>query len=240
VTEPVELIVSASAMKTYLRCGYQYLLDSVWRVPGAPNMDMAIGTAVHAGAEALHKGLPDPHGTTLRALDKEIESMPTPAHKEVLEAIHDAELMYLLYHSGPAATFTPAMVERSFVARINGLLFAGQIDVADTEDAVRDTKTTANLSKFRPERHRVQLTGYRFGFKSITGRWPTRLLLDVVTRNLKWKTVEVQPDEDEFIAALTLTHVGVLNGDYEPTGASSGACARCPYSTGVCRFVRLD
>jgi hypothetical protein len=240
MTEPVELIVSASSMKEYLTCGYRYLLSSVWRVPGAPNMDMAIGTAVHAGVEALHKALPEPLEATETALLAELDKVRGPDPTSPSRAMNEASDMYRLYAAKIAPTFKPTMIERSFVTRINGYLFAGQIDVADDTDAVRDTKTTASLTKFKPERHRVQMTGYRFGFKSITGRWPTRLLLDVVTRNLKWKTVEIEPDQDEFITSLTLTQRGILGGDYEPTGASSGACARCPYSTGVCRYARLD
>ena len=235
MSEPVELIVSASAMRTYLRCGYQYLLDSVWREPGAPNMDMAVGTATHAGVEALHRGTPEPVQATVEALGVELDKMGLDMVGSPVEALTDATAMLRLYRDKIATTFRAAMIERPFVTRINGMLFAGQIDVADTDDAVRDTKTTANLTKFRPERHRVQLTGYRFGFRSITGRWPSRLLLDVVTRNLKWKTIEVQPDEDEFITSLTLTQRGIRKGEFDPTGAASGACPRCPYSS-ICSF----
>jgi hypothetical protein len=81
---------------------------------------------------------------------------------------------------------------------------------------------------------------YRHGYRALTGRWPGRLILDVIARNGRWKQVEVQPDDQEMTTAIALTRTGILKGEFEPTGASTGRCARCPYSTGACTYARLD
>lgn len=239
MSEPSELVLSASSLKVWLTCGHRYLLEHVYRVPAPPNMDMAIGTAVHAGVEAAHKGENLPRLNVGLGLAAEIGKMPSVTSNEAQKASDEALAMYEVYRTKIAPDFTPTIIEQSAIVRINSVLFSGQIDAAD-DQGVHDTKTTATLSKFRPERHRLQMTGYRFLYRAITGHLPRRLLLDVIARNLKWKTVEIEPDEGEFVDVLTLTAQGILEGRYEPTGASSGACNRCPYSTGVCTYARLD
>jgi hypothetical protein len=150
MNEGAELLLSASSIKTYMDCGYKYLLEHVWRLPAAPNMDMAIGTAVHAGVEAMHKGLdPREQGELATfSLDREWAGDDmgfTEAEKEVFG-------MMVLYRKNIAPTFHPTLIEKDFVIRVDGTLVSGRIDAADED--VHDTKTTANLSKFRPERHR--------------------------------------------------------------------------------------
>ncbi len=236
MTEPRELVLSVSTMKTWLSCRYRYLLSNIWRVPAPPNMDMAIGTAVHAGVEAMHKGLPDPLGATVAAFDREMAPSADQLGLNLGEGLLDAEKMLGLYRQKMAG-YHPTMVEKDFVARMNGVLVSGRIDGADEED-VHDTKTTANLTKFKPERYSFQSNIYRWGYKVLTGRMPKRLLLDVVTRNGKYKQVEIKPDDSVF-DTVGVVSAGILKGEFEPTGALSGECARCPYARGVCSYARV-
>ncbi len=236
MTEPRELVLSVSTMKMWLDCRYKYLLSNIWRVPAPPNMDMAIGTAVHAGVEAYHTGRKDPVGDTVTALTRELDSMPKPTVDEATQALLEAHTMLRLYREKTAG-YHPTMVEKDFVARINGVLVSGRIDGADEED-VHDTKTTANLTKFKPERYSFQSNIYRWGYKVLTGRMPKRLLLDVVTRNARYKQVEIKPDDSVF-DTVGVVSAGILKGEFEPTGALSGECARCPYARGVCSYARV-
>lgn len=235
--EPRPLILSASSISEWLRCHYAYLLGSVWRVPAPPNLDMAIGTAVHAGVEALHKGGPDPVGSLQDALIDAMESMPAVPEAEATQGLLDALAMFRLYQDKIAPGFHPTLIEQSFVIDINGVTVSGQIDAADED--VHDTKTTATLSRFRPEKHRFQLSLYRHGYRAITGRWPGRLILDVLARNGRWKQVELQPDDHEVASVLALTSRGILSGDFSPTGALSNRCPRCPFLE-VCQYAVVD
>lgn len=237
MSEPSELVLSASSLKSWLTCGRKYWYEQVLRVPGAPNMAMAIGTAVHAGIEALHKGENLPRLNVGLGLAAEIGKMsPLPSSEECQQASDDALTMFEMYQEKVAPTFRPTMIERSFVIRVNGTLVSGQIDAADED--VHDTKTTATLSKFRPEKHRLQLNLYRMGFRSITGRNPARLLLDVLARNGRYKQVEIDVDEGEAVDVIALASRAILSGDYEPTGTLNGSCPRCPFSQ-ICEFSEV-
>lgn len=237
--EPSELVLSASSIGSYLRCSYAYYLGNVLRIPSPPNMDMLAGTGVHSAAEAFHKG-ENPEEALAAAMAEGLASMPGVIPAEAAGAVSNALAMYGVYRDKIAPTFVPIMVEQGFVIRVDGVLASGQIDVTDDQDQVRDTKTTRLLSKFRPDRHRLQLSLYGIAFRALTGRKPRRLLLDVVAKNLRFKTVEIEPDEGEFVDVLTLVAGGIMRSEFEPTGAWSGACNRCPYSTGVCTYARLD
>jgi CRISPR/Cas system-associated exonuclease Cas4 (RecB family) len=230
------LVLSASSIKVWLQCGRRFYYDQVLRILGRPNMAMAVGTAVHAGVEATHKGL-DATGATETAFAGEMTKMGGSVVDDPVVAFRDAEMMLALYRAKVAPTFKPTIVEREFVIRANGVLVSGQIDAAD--DDVRDTKTTANLSKFRPQKHRLQLNLYRLGYRAITGRWPGRLLLDVLARNGRYKQVEIEVDEGEVADVLMLVSSAIMRGDYEPTGALNGSCARCPYLE-ICPYAVTD
>ena len=91
----------------------------------------------------------------------------------------------------------------------------------------------------RPSDHRAQLTGYRFGFKFLTGTWPKRLLLDVLKRTCKYAQYEVEPDEREFRDTLALVSSGIMDEDFRPTGAESGKCEWCPYRT-ICQYSTVE
>ena len=237
MTGDAPLILSASSIKTWLRCGYQYLLSSVWQVPSAPNMAMIVGTATHAGVEAMHKGLA-PVEATERAFRRELASMPEPYEEDPSGALASALAMLEMYQVRVAPTFKPNLVEASFIIAVGGVLFSGQIDAADED--VRDLKTTAALSGFRPESHRLQLTGYSLGYQFLTGRKPRRLLLDILTRNGKYKQAEVQPDVGEFMDVLGLTASAIMSGEFEPTGVSTGACKWCPFYQRECAYGVVD
>lgn len=236
MSEPSELVLSASSLKTWLNCGRRYWYEQVLRLPSAPTMEMTIGTATHAGVEAHHNGQ-DALEATESAFGREYEGMDHTGGDDPAAGLHDATAMLALYRENIAPTFHPTIVERDFLVRLNGVLVSGRIDAAD--DDVHDTKTTATLSRFRPERHRLQMTLYRHGFRTITGRWPGRLLLDVIARNLRWKTVEVEHDDGELADVLALASRGILGGVYDPTGALNGSCSRCSFWR-ICEFAVTD
>lgn len=238
MTEPAPLILSASTIKVWVDCHYRYLLEHVHKVPAAPNMDMAIGTAVHAGVEALHKAAQDPLQATRSAFGRELASMSAYDDEEALRAQEDVPKMFRTYTHNILPTFRPTMVERPFLIRVDGVHVSGQIDAADEVlDEVHDTKTTATPSKIKPERHQFQMSLYRWAYRVLTGRFPKRLVLDVVARNGRWKQIEVEPDDQGMVELVKLTADGIMRSEFDPTGALSGACARCPYATGVCRFA---
>jgi RecB family exonuclease len=235
-----ELVLSKSAIDAWDRCHKAYLYGYVYRVPGAPNLDMAVGTAVHAGVEAYWKGK-GPVDATEAALYNELASMPAVPKDEVKQALVDARAMTRTYLVQIVPTFPkpPTLVERDFLIRVNGTLVSGRIDCATEDpDEVRDTKTTSTPSKVTPERHQLGQTLYAWGFAAIAGRMPTRLLLDCVGKNGRVAVKEVEPDYAGAAEVVAMVAKGVNEGDFRPTGAAAGACYSCPYRT-ICPDASL-
>ena len=232
------LILSASSISFYLKCHYRYLLSNVYRIGGGrPNMAAVLGVAVHAGVEAFWKTPTRPNAALRRAFERELATVPTPFEEEPSVVLAEAERMLGTYIGQVAPTFTPTMVEQKFLITVNGIGVSGTIDAAD--DDVRDLKTVSMISKFYPKDHQFQLSLYRLGYKALTGHFPRKLLLDVLPRRgrITYRSYEVEPDMAEVNDVIDVVSTGVMAEDYEPTGATGGACHYCPYR-GICRYAR--
>lgn len=238
MSDPITL--SASSVTTYQRCHYQYYLSEIMRIPSPPNIAMALGTAFHASIERLWKGSP------LRPVDKlaevfaeEMEKVQEPDEDPAV-ALRDGMLMLATYTEKVYPRLKPSGVEVKLVAEIEGVHWSGILDFYDEND-VRDAKSTAGKTingrkpNFNPDKHQLQLTGYRWLYRALTGRWPKRLLLDVVTRTGKYREYEIEPDTGGLLDVIRLTRDGILRRNYEPTGVLSNSCFMCPYRN-ICEF----
>ena len=230
-----DLILSSSSISSYLHCHYRYLLSNVYRLGGGQSIAAALGTAVHAAAEGFWKDPRRPQAILERTLTAELSKVPLPLAEPAASILADGTRMLRTYIKTVAPTFTPTMVEKSFVISVDGALASGTIDAAD--ENVHDLKTTSMISKFDPLRHTLQLTLYSLGYKVLTGRMPRRLLLDVLPRGgrVTYRQYEVQPEMNELIDVLGIIRDGIGKEDYEPTGAIGGACHYCPYRL-VCTY----
>lgn len=205
-------------------------------------MAAAIGQAVHAGVEAMLKPLPlRPVEAARRAFDHELVSVPASDIAADPGAFSDVETMLSVYARDVAPTFQPVMVEQPFRLSIAGVEVTGTIDAAD--DGVRDHKTTAGKTingrppRFDPERYDFQLALYDMGYEVLTGRRPAYLQLDVLTRRGTYRSYRRTPSRGEAVDVLGIVAAGIARGDYEPTGAYSGACAYCPFAAKGCRYA---
>lgn len=230
-----DLILSTSSISAYLQCHYRYLLSNIYRVGGAQSAAAALGTAVHAAVEAFWKATPTrPQAVLERVLAAELTRVPPPHDEPVATLLRDGTAMLRTYIKTVTPTFTPTLVEQTFVITIDAVTVAGTIDAAD--DDLHDTKTTSLISKFDPTNHVLQLSLYSLGYQVLTGRKPKRLLLDVLPRGgrVTYRQYEVQPEIGELIDVLGIVSEGISKEDYEPTGATGGVCHYCPYRR-ICR-----
>ena len=236
------LILSASAVSTYLRCGHRYLLTYIYRKQGAQNMAAAIGQAVHAGVEALHHGQPSENALQ-EAWEHEVASIPTADIKADPDALEDAYRMLRVYTEEVFPTFHPTLVETPFSIMVEGVILTGVLDGAD--DDVRDLKTTAGKTingrkpHFGPENHDMQLAFYDLGYRGLTGRRPKRLILDVLTRRGTYRQYVRQPKIGEALDALRIARDGINREEFEPTGALNNSCAWCPFAAKECPYAVL-
>lgn len=239
MTEP-RLILSTSSMSSYLRCRYMYLLSSVYRVPGAQSMAAVLGIAVHAAVEALWTSPKRPETALRASFATELTQVPRPYEEPPEAALADGVRMLGTYMTKVAPTFKPTMVEERFLITVDDVALSGVIDQADDDD-VHDLKTVSMISKFHPEDYVSQLSLYSIGYKAMTGRAPRRLLLDVLPRGgrVAYRQIEVQPEIGELMDVVGVVSDGIIGEDYEPTGATNGACHWCAYKS-ICQFAKDD
>ena len=243
----MSLVLSASSITQYLRCRHAYLLGTVYRMPRRESLRMLIGTAVHAGIEAMLHGLPyEPE--LLEAWDEGIGRVDPAEVAADPDAFRDAEAMPEVYRREVMPTFTPDIVEAGFAVIPKGLgvVVTGVLDAADSRtDDVRDHKTTAGRTingvkpSFNPENADLQLGLYRLGYNGLTGRWPQRMRLDVLTRTGKHRFYDRDPSTADALDMVAIVRDGISAENYEPTGAISGACNWCEYRL-RCAYARLD
>lgn len=234
-----DLILSASSISTYLQCHYRYLLSNVYRLGSGQSIAAALGTAVHAAVESYWKGVPTrPQAVLERVLTAELAKVPV-LDEDPAAVLVDGHRMLNTYIREVVPTFTPTLVEKTFVITVDDVTVSGTIDAADED--VHDTKTVAMISKFDPLNHTLQVSLYGLGYQVLTGEKPKRLLLDVLPRGgrVSYRQYEVQPEVGELLDVLGVVRDGIGKEDYEPTGATAGVCIWCPYKL-QCRYAKTD
>lgn len=237
-------VLSTSSVTEYLRCHLRYKMSHLWRLRGEQNLPAAIGQAVHAGIEWEHRLNADLAGLVelsaedaLQAtFDLEVASVPAADLAADPDGLADALTMLNVYRREVMPTFHPTMVEQPFTFALDDVIVSGTIDAADeTTDDLRDLKTTAGKTingrkpHFDPKNYHLQMSLYDMGYEALTGRRPRRSFLDVLTRRGTYRQYEMIPNRHEAADILGVVKSGLDAGDFEPTGALSGACHWCAY-----------
>ena len=236
------LVLSTSSVTEYLRCHHRYFLGHVYRMRGTQSVPAAIGQAVHAGVEAMHKGQP-PENALQRAWDEESANVPPEELAADHEALADARKILEVYRREVLPRFHPTLVEAPFAVKVEGIIISGTIDAAD--DDVHDTKTTAGKTingrkpRFDAANYDLQLALYKLGYKGLTGTWPKRTVLDVLTRRGTYREIEREPSVRDALDVVGVVRDGLARGDFEPTGALNGACNWCAYAI-RCAYAKTE
>lgn len=241
------LVLSASSISLYLRCRHAWLLEHVYRAPRRESLRALIGTAAHAGIEAMLRG-GEPRGPLLAAWDEGIVRVDLAEADADPDALRDTLAMPEVYRREVMPTFTPDLVESGFAVVPAGLgvVVTGVIDAADTRtDDLRDHKTTAGKTingvkpHFDPDNYSLQMGLYSIAYRGLTGRRPKRVRLDVLKRSGKHAPYDMAPSESDALDLVAIVRDGVGREDYDPTGATSGKCGWCEYRT-RCAHAVLD
>lgn len=230
-----EIVLSASSVATFFRCHYQWYLGNVMRLPAQGNVSMILGSAVHAGAAAFWTSPLRPEAVLEASFTAETANVPPEEMSADRGALADGQRMLATYIREVVPSFRQERpkVEQKFAIRIIGVIWTGIID-AYTKD-VSDLKTTAGKTingrkpSFDPANFQLQLDGYRFGYQALTGDWPRKLLLHVLTRTGKFRQYELQPKPGDFIDTVGVVREAIDRRDYNPTGTLNGSCSYCPY-----------
>lgn len=256
LTEP-SLVLSASSVNTYLRCGRQWEMAYVLGIKQPPTLRQTIGIAGHKAVELNMRqkiesraDLPveqvlDEFATAYDEMTPEVELTP----KEIEDGVtlgggKDSGIAAVeAYHTQAAPLIQPIEVEKSIQFEINGIPYSGQIDTLDDALAVRDTKFVARTPQ--EGTYDLNMTGYALGVRqgaSTTEGAVTEsdVVLDVIVRNKTPKYVQVAnggPVDDErirrFAGIVTDVYENIMAGNFTPNGVVGAppACTWCGFKT---------
>lgn len=230
------MILSASSIGVWLKCPRRWMYQYVWRLKSPQGMPQAIGQAVHSAVEA-HYASEDAAEALRRSFEAEVAQVPISEVVDDPDARADAEAAFAAYQREVIPWWHPTMVERKFAFDWDGVRITGIIDGADeTTDTVADTKVTAGKTingrkpRFDPARYDFQLALYDLGYESITGRPAKEVRLDVVSRRGTYRKFVRNPSVKDALDIVSIVRDAASTGEYDATGAFSGACRWCPYS----------
>ncbi len=240
MSDPV--VLSASSVTTYLRCGQQWYFAYVAAIKSPPSLKQARGTAVHKAVEVnmIQKvttriDLPvadvvDAYSTSWDAQAPEIEATA----KELGKIKDEGVALTKLHRLEVSPIIQPAWVEQKVQFDINGVPYSGQIDLVDEMHRIRDTKTTGR----RPtgESYLLNMTGYAIAYRHHTGEVETETILDylVSTKRPYYLPIDSNgPQTDaqiqRFANVVEATALGIQAGRFVPNGLVNNACGWCGY-----------
>ena len=241
MSEP--LVLSASSIGTYLRCGYQWYVAYVLRVKRPPTVKQVIGIATHDAVELNYRQKLDTRidlpvtdvldafsdSYDMKSLDVEPDDDEDPAKGK------DSGISLVrLYHTEVAPPIQPTHVEQEITFALDDISYSGYLDLADESGIIRDTKTTARTPSDTLT-YATALTGYAIGYRQMTGEKESDIVLDFLVRTKTPKYIPIATGQvtDEDIAAfgdvLRQVEAGVQSGTFLPNGLYSNACSWCGY-----------
>ena len=247
-----ELVLSASSVTTFLRCGQQWMYAYVAGVKSPPSLRAIRGIAAHAAVEVdmrqkIDSKVDIPVSDMLDAYDTSWRSETLNgfgASDEDPGVVKDKGVeLVRLYHKEVAPMIQPVLVEEPIQFNINGQAYSGQIDLAEEveipwEDEprlrIRDTKTTGRTPA--EDAYLLNMTGYAIAFRQKTGKVEADTVLDylIALKEPKYKEIKMGgPITDDqirqFAGVVDSVSAAVKAGRFVPNGIINGACGWCGY-----------
>lgn len=247
------LILSASSVTTFLRCGVQWEFAYVKALKSAPTIKQSLGIAAHEAFEANMLGklvaeVDMPEAFVLDvfsgAYDRLLLEVEDPA-EDPGKAKDQGVRLIQKQHREVAPGITPVLVEAPIQFEIDGMLYSGTIDLTDSKKRVRDWKTSARKPTDGGT-YSIGMTGYALGYRALTGETETDVQLDFFVRYKKQAPAYYPipaggPVSDRAIAVfadvVARVYEAISAGRFTPNGLTSGACSWCGYRE-ICRYYQ--
>lgn len=248
MTTPV--VLSASSVSTYLRCGQQWYYAYVMNYKEPPNLKKVVGIATHRAVElnmeqkiTTRVDLPttDVIDAFSDSFDTEVVGIDASERKEAGDAKDSGVKITRLYHEVVAPPIQPYWVERQVQYAVDGIPFTGILDLVEERydpvlDArqfiLRDVKTTSMTPA--KSRYAIQMTGYKIAVEHETNQPTSDVILDFLVRTKVPKYVpmyaEITPATvRQFSNVVTNVMAGISAGNFPPNGLVGTACSWCGY-----------
>lgn len=249
------LVLSASSVTTYLRCGRQWFFAYVAGIKSPPSLKAVRGIAVHAAVETnmrqkVTSQVDLPLSDVLDAYDTSWTQETANGFRKDPDQepgeIKDAGVSLLkVYQRDVAPKIQPDIVEKPIQFQIDGQPFSGQIDLGryvpvnlygdpDLRLEIRDTKTTGRAPD--PSSYMLNMTGYAIAARQEEGREEADTVFDylVATKQPYYREIRLgRPITDEHIRKFAQivgdVSSSIQAGRFVPNGLISGACRWCGY-----------
>jgi RecB family exonuclease len=250
------LVLSASSLTTFLRCGQQWWYGYVAKIKSPPTLKQLVGTAAHEAVETnlrqkIDSGvdlpLPEVQQAFSDAWDrdvKDVEPDDNEEHETPGEAKDSGIRVITTYQKEVSPKLHPILVEHAMQFTINGIAWSGVLDSVDQRAVIRDLKTTAR--KPQGSNYILNMTGYALGYRHEFGTRETGIALDYIVRTKKpyyHPVISGGPIDDAAIATfagiVTKASESIAHGDFLPNGliGSPPACSWCGYRN-ICPAYR--
>lgn len=260
VVGDAQLVLSASSIATFLRCGLQWEFAYVKKVRHPPSLKQGLGLASHSAYESdmlvkLTTGANAEEDVVLDVFNEEFieynrqgflrlkddeddEDDPVKAKDQQIRVIQKQ-------HREIAPLIVPVLVEEPFLLKVNGIHYGGTLDLFDAESKLRDWKNTAKKPS-RDGGYTLGMIGYAVGYRHLTGLIEREVQIDFLVRYKKqdpgyFPVSSGGPISDEAISGWASTVERVYNaimaGNFVANGLQNNACSWCGFRS-ICPAVR--
>lgn len=262
-----DLVLSASSVTTFLRCGTQWHFAYVAGVKSPPSLRAIRGIAVHSAVEVdmrqkMLSGVDIPIGDMVDAYDTSWNNETAYGFNidegEVPGVVKDkGEDLLRLYHKDVAPNIQPVMVEEPIQFNINGQAYSGQIDLGTEIDVdfgwgppekrleIRDTKTTGRTPASGT--YLLNMTGYAISQRQKTGIVEADTVLDylIALKEPVYKEIRMGgPITDDqirqFAGIIDTVSSTIKAGKFVPNGLINGSCSWCGYKAMCPAYLNND
>lgn len=245
----VPVVLSASSLQTFFRCGHQWYLSHVVRLREPPNVRQVIGVATHSAIEhnmiqkitsrsdVTSEEMEDVFASNYDSLVADVEK----PDEDLGEAKDSGIKLVRLHRRQVSPTIQPVWVEKAGQLEIDGVPYSWVVDLADDQGRIRDTKTT--VRRKRLEDYALQMTGYALGYRQETGQKETGIVIDALIRTkipYYWKLEGGSVNdraEQAFSDTVQAAYSAIESGNFVPNGLTNGACSWCGYAR-ICKYKR--
>lgn len=241
MADPV--VLSASSIATFLRCGQQWFYAYVERIVEPPSIRQSLGIAAHHAIERnmsqkTFSGTDLPEEAVVDSFSDQYDHLVVDVEADDDEdpgkAKDDGVGLIRLHHRDVAPKIQPFWVEEPVQFSVNGIPYSGTIDLVDDKNRIRDWKTT----KRKPQQvsHLLQMTGYALAYRHRTGEVESEVVLDYLIRTKLPQYLPVAsggPIDGEavikFANVVENVYAAIQEGRFLPNGLMSNACSWCGY-----------
>lgn len=238
------VVLSGSSLATFLRCGQQWYFAYVANIKSPPTIRQAIGLAAHTALELnmrqkIETGIDLPKEQLLDEFsdryDIEVYDAAPDEH-ETPEAGKTSGLgLVSLARERVLPSIQPILVEAPVQFAINGIPYAGVIDLVDSRSRIRDWKTTKRAPSGAGT-YILNMTGYALGYRHYSGMVESEVVLDHLVRTKKPQYIPLasggpidRASAETFASIVENVYEQIQLGRFVPNGLVSQACSWCGY-----------